>query len=139
MEFINDEISAYYPNGEKIHNDEFYDYAQVKPTDVSFSNPEQFEMKENNTESNLDESKDKIEKFRGPICRLPKSPDLSDRDLNQPTPPPRLENAKKLEISNKSNSWYEFHEPNIAKQLSLEEKKSCEYITTNPNKKKKIA
>ena len=128
LEFVNEEISAYYPNGEKIHNDDCYDYAQVKPTDVSFSNPEQFEAQKTNTKNNLNESK--TEGFRGPICRLPKSPDLSERDPNQPTPPPRPENAKKLEKSYKSNSLYEFNEPNIKRKLSLEERTSCKNETS---------
>lgn len=126
MEFINDEISAYYPNGEKINNDDCYDYAQVKPIDISFSDPEQFETKQNNTENNLSESKP--EKFRGPICRLHQTSELLKTDPNQPIPPPRPEKAKKLDTCNKSNSSsYEFNELNITRELSLEEKKSCEY------------
>ena len=127
MNFVNDETAAYYPNGEKIQNDD-YDYAQLKPTDVSFSNPEQFDTHENESEKISISSNAEVEGFRGPICKLPKSPDIVKSDQNQPTPPPRPEKTTKL--CTKIESAYEFIEPNLMKKKCIEEKQSCKGMLT---------
>ena len=83
-------MASYYPNGEKI-NGESYDYAQSKPTDISFSNPEKYDEKITNelftgSTNTFDEdgiSSESSQNFTGPTCRLtpavfmPSSPRLS--------------------------------------------------------------
>ncbi|XP_066927255.1 uncharacterized protein [Clytia hemisphaerica] len=90
LNIIKNEMASYYPNGEKI-NGESYDYAQTKPTDISFSNPEKYDEKITNelftgTSNTFDDHgilPDSNKSFRGPTCRLtpavfrPSSPKLS--------------------------------------------------------------
>ena len=99
---------GYYPNGEKIESEE-YDYAQAKATDVSFSNPEMFDAQiTQDPELDCNCIDVKSRSFHGPICNLPKSPDIIKRD-QQPTPPPRPEiTLKHLKVC--KNTRYECNE-----------------------------